>query len=120
LTTLDIALQGRLPIAIKIDVEGYETEIINGAAGVLSSADVCCLLMELNGSGSLYGFDDTALYERMKRLGFCPYGYSPFDRSLVPLSELGQRKNAIFIREKEKVQERLKTSRTYRALDVDF
>src|SRR5262249_18784570 len=52
--TLDAVLQGLSPSIIKIDVEGYEPEIIKGAKNTLRSDGLLAVLMELNGSGNRY------------------------------------------------------------------
>jgi FkbM family methyltransferase len=116
LITLDLALEDRQPIAIKIDVEGYETEVLNGAGKVLDSKELCCVLLELNGSGSFYGFDERRMYAQMLDLGFREFQYLPFERALVPLASPGQRNNAILIRDSKRIRDRLKTARHYRVL----
>ena len=80
-TTLDIALAKRDPAVIKIDVEGYETAVIDGADRTLRSPSLWAVLMELNG-GSRYGFDDRRLHERMLEYGFTSAGYDPLRREL--------------------------------------
>jgi len=77
MTTLDSALGKRCPILLKIDVEGYETEALNGASALLQSSGLCVLIMELAGSGSLYGFDERVLHARMQELGFEACIYEP-------------------------------------------
>ena len=40
------------PSLIKIDVEGYENEVINGAEKTLENQSLKAIIIELNGSGS--------------------------------------------------------------------
>lgn len=51
MTTLDDALASRVPILLKIDVEGYESEVLDGAAQTLAAPALRGVLLELNGSG---------------------------------------------------------------------
>jgi hypothetical protein len=41
---------------LKIDVEGFETEVISGAPRTLENPSLRCILMELAGYGKRYGF----------------------------------------------------------------
>ena len=71
------------PIMLKIDVEGFETEVISGARRTLEKPDLRCVLMELAGYGKRYGFDENVLRQRMIDFGFQPYRYEPFTRNLT-------------------------------------
>lgn len=109
MTTLDSALDGCAPIMIKIDVEGFENAVINGARATLEKQELCCVLMELAGTGSQYGFDEMQLRTLMSGYGFEECSYAPFKRRLVlgaPMSS----NNALFVRNLPFVQERLKNS----------
>ena len=50
--TLDEALDGRSPRLIKIDVEGFEEDVVRGAQRTLADPELKALILELNGSGS--------------------------------------------------------------------
>ena len=67
---------------LKIDVEGFETEVISGAHSILQKQDLRCVLMELAGYGKRYGFDENALRQRMADLDFESCRYDPFTRCL--------------------------------------
>ena len=64
---LDEILLDNLPNIIKIDVEGFETNVINGAHKILSNHNLKVLIIELNGSGSLYGFEDDFLNRQIAK-----------------------------------------------------
>jgi FkbM family methyltransferase len=109
MTTLDEALDAGCPSIIKIDVEGFETEVLRGAQETLPNPKLHCVVMELNGSSARYNFDETALLEEMLRHGFKQYMYSPFDRRLEAKMRNGAATagNTIFVRDLPFVQQRL-------------
>jgi len=117
-TTLDQVLESRLPIMLKIDVEGFETEVVYGARRTLEKPNLRCVLMELAGYGKRYGFDENVLRQRMIGFGFHPYRYEPFARNLTPEStETDHKKpsdNTLFIRDIEYVRQRIETAAIFR------
>jgi FkbM family methyltransferase len=108
--TLDGILENLpIPTLIKIDVEGFEQEVINGATKLLQSTTLKAIIIELNGSGGRYGFDEKNIHHQIKEAGFSPFSYDPFSRSLTPMSNFGLL-NTIYLREIDFVEERLKTA----------
>jgi hypothetical protein len=108
-TTLDAALHGENPSLIKIDVEGYETPVLQGAHVILKNQMLNAVIMELNGSGTRYGFDETQIIDLMLSNGFRTYSYDPFSRTLINLEGKNLRSgNTLFIRNKSFVEDRLR------------
>lgn len=106
--TLDHLLGDAVPALVKIDVEGFETEVLSGAHRVLKSRDTHALIMELNGSGTRYGYSDEQLLHKMKEYDFGTYRYDPFERKLVSLEgKSSGTGNTLFVRNIEFVAERL-------------
>lgn len=115
ITTLDAALQGRCPLMLKVDVEGFETEVIRGACATLRSGTLQCVLLELAGSGTAYGYDEAEIHKWMDSIGFTTYQYEPFQRSLT--ASAGKRcNNTLFIRDVEFVRKRLAEAVPFRVL----
>jgi hypothetical protein len=107
-TTLDIALDGELPAVMKIDVEGYETLVLKGAEKILKQQTLHSVIMELNGSGDRYGFDENKILELMLDHGFKTYSYNPLDRRLLILDGKNLSSgNTLFIRDEPLVTDRL-------------
>ncbi len=108
---LDLAAADFPASILKIDVEGYESEVIAGADQVLSQPGLFAVLMELRGHGSRYGFDENGLHQKMLSSGFRPYKYRPFDRALDALPGIDLvGGNTLYIRDLETVRRRLETA----------
>lgn len=104
--TLDDAVQAHCPLLIKIDVEGYETEVLRGAGATLSNPELQAVVIELNGSGQRYGFSDETIHDHLLSLGFAPYHYEPQTRELIALPAFGTH-NTIYLRNQQWVQQRI-------------
>ncbi len=107
-TSLDALLPERDAAVIKIDVEGHELAVLQGAHAVLSSPCLLAVVMETNGSGSRYGIGDEGLFSCMAQHGFDCYQYDPFARELL-VSDGGDG-NSIFVRDIEAVRERIRSA----------
>ena len=117
--SLDNVLSGRMPTMIKIDVEGFETEVIRGGAITFNSPSLMAVLIELNGSGQRYGFSEKAIRDTFLDRGFAPYCYNPFDRSLKLLADNCENKNAntLYIRDEKAVKKRLQEGAAFKILE---
>lgn len=116
--TLDDALRGERPVVIKIDVEGYEAEVLDGAARVLAEVSPLAVLIELNGSGRRYGHDDSALHRRLLDSGFSAASYDPLARAVsVHPSRDRTSGNTLYVKDIDAIRERVRTAPTYRVLD---
>ncbi len=120
--TLDTVLDDTEPTLIKIDVEGFETEVMAGAERALTSSALLAVIMELNGSGDRYGFDENALHQQMLDYGFTTCHYHPFERKLDALH--GSRSssgNTLYVRDVAKLSERVQTASRFKlGIGVDI
>lgn len=117
--SLDSVLAGHSPALIKVDVEGFETEVVAGAAQALAGSDLLALIIELNGSGVRFGFNEDRLHRDLLVLGFETYRYRPFDRELEPLD--GARSgtgNTLYVRDAVRLVERVRAAPRFRIMAV--
>lgn len=113
--SLDSAVGGRNPTMIKIDVEGFEAEVIRGARAVLSNPNLQAVLLELNGLGARYGLHDNETDTQMRDFGFKPSKYDPFTRTLTTVKFRNETGNTLYVRgEASDLTERLKTGRAFK------
>lgn len=114
---LDGALDSGEPLAIKIDVEGFESNVVAGAGRTFARESLKAVIMELNGSGERYGFDERDIHNQMLGYGFLPFSYEPFLRSLVPLTEKNNHSgNTLYLRDIPFIDTRLKSATPFRVL----
>lgn len=114
---LDALISDRPPRLIKIDVEGFETKVIRGARQTLSASELDAVIMELNGSGARYGFDETAIHRQMLDFGFTTWTYAPFERRLHSLGDKNlQSGNTLYLRNLPRVESRLATAPQFEVL----
>ena len=99
MNTLDNALAGRVPVMMKIDVEGFESSVIAGAPATLAGEQLQSVVMETNGSGAGYGASDDELHAGMIRAGFTPCRYEPFTRKVEPIESYSSSGNTIYVRD---------------------
>ena len=108
---LDGVLDGARPLVVKVDVEGWEAEVVAGAEGTLGGTDPRAVLIELTGLGARYGFDDAAVRRTLEAFGYAPATYRPLTRRLTP--EPVESENVLFVRDLPFFQERVQTAPTY-------
>lgn len=102
---LDDALAGRAPLALKIDVEGFETSVVAGARATLRAPSLLVVVMEMAGAGAHYGHDEAKLHQEMVSFGFTPYAYDAVARTFRPGSLAGG--NMVYVRDLEAVRARI-------------
>ncbi len=106
--TLDRIFAERVPLLLKIDVEGHEAAVLAGASHLLSDRRLKALIVEV-GSGFDIRPQDELVRERLVAAGFEPAAYDPFRRSLTDSEGDGRRlrHNLLWVRDRSFLQERL-------------
>ena len=78
LTTIDVyAERHRPPDLIKIDVEGFETDVLRGATNLLTARSPALLLEIVPGHLSRQGRSQTELVARLAELGYMIFNLTP-------------------------------------------
>lgn len=105
---LDSVLSGAALTVMKIDVEGFETEVLNGGSEAFQSSSLIAVIMELNGSGLRYGYDESYLHARMLGWGFAPASYDPVRRTVTPVqSRSAVDGNTLYVRDLDALRDRV-------------
>lgn len=113
--TVDSLCMDLAPVLVKIDVEGFETEVLKGMEKTLANASLSAIIIELNGSGKRYGFNEDDIHRLLLGHGFQPYHYDPFKRELFLLNTFGSH-NTIYCRDIGAVEERVRSGRRVRIM----
>ena len=113
--TLDALCSQRTPSVIKIDVEGYESAVLDGAKKTLSSNRVDAVLLETNGSGVRFGVTDDQLISTMLGFGFTACEYQFKERLLKPARRGGT--NTIFVRDVAATAAKCRSAPNYRLVN---
>lgn len=114
MTTLDTALNGLAPTLMKIDVEGFEAQVLAGGAATLKNSGLLAVIVETNGSGVRYSTSDSDLHDVMAAAGFSACTYEPFSRRLTPTGKPKAGANTLYVRYPDDAQTRVKSARRFR------
>jgi len=96
---LDDILNGRVPQFLKIDVEGFETNVVESAEKTFANKGLLGVIIELIGAGKNYGFNEDILHQKILSFGFDTYSYCPQKRELLSLKgKRNRKKNTLYLR----------------------
>lgn len=118
--TLDEILENQqCPALLKIDVEGFETEVLAGGKKTLVNSNLKAIIIELNGSGKRYGYDEQNIHNMLLEFGFNSFLYNPKKRSLTKVNSFGTH-NTIYIRDVDFCTNRVKSAEKLKILGREF
>lgn len=113
---LDDALAGQVPAVLKVDVEGFEGEVLEGALATLSSPALLGLVIELAPGR---GYDVADLHARIAAHGLTAVHYAPFERTLTPATAPRPgHGNALYVRDIDAAGARLASAPRFRVKEV--
>jgi hypothetical protein len=73
------------------------------------------IIIELNGSGLRYGFNEDDIHQTLLSVGFKPYQYDPFKRELYLMDSFGSY-NTIYCRDEAYIKSRVKASKGFKIM----
>ena len=114
---LDSVLEASAPMLIKIDVEGYEPEVLAGAARTLERPSLLAIIVEMDSSTPVLDRKEVSVHSTLTGYGFMPYAYDPFGRGLkaLPSKNLNSA-NTIYLRNPDRVADRVASAAPFRVL----
>lgn len=113
------SLLANQPTLIKIDVEGFETEVLKGMVLTLDAESLKAIIIELNGSGGRYGFNEADIHQLLISKNFIPHTYDPISRLLTTVTSFGTH-NTIYCRDMAFVNNRLKNAGKFKVMGESF
>lgn len=111
--TMDDVLNEKFPTVIKIDVEGYESQVLDGAKKIINNTSLIAIIIELNGSGKRYGKEDSEIHKLLLSKGFNSFQYDPLKHQLKSLKgKYNKIYNTLYLRNLDEIQLRISRKTT--------
>jgi FkbM family methyltransferase len=114
--TLDQILEGKCPVLIKIDTEGYEGNVLLGSQRVLQAPSLLAVSIEGDASKAYPSLDGLTVAGWMNKFSFVPVSYDGSTRTLSTNPSAFPMNNLLFARNFEECRQRLATARSVRVL----
>ncbi len=110
LDKLDNLLVNDNPCVIKIDVEGFEEQVLNGATDTLKKESLKALIVEVNSNNDLNA-SSSSILDFLMSYNFIPTEYNPFKNKIEVIEDIKSiRGNVIFVKNIEDINARLNNS----------
>jgi len=86
--TLDTILDGRVPLLMKMDIEGHEHNALLGADKTISADGCKAIVIEFSNTGEYYGYGNNATHKLLTSYGFKPFKYNYQKKELTSFDPL--------------------------------
>ncbi|MDB9775838.1 FkbM family methyltransferase [Vicingaceae bacterium] len=107
-----------IPNLLKIDVEGFEFKVIAGASELLGSDQLNAIIIELNGSGPRYGFNEDEIHNTLTQYNYSPYFYNPISKCFHRLEKQNKIDNTLYIKNIEIAKKKVSDSKSYKIMNT--
>lgn len=97
-------------IFVKIDVEGYEMNVLKGGTKFFSNQRVQAVIIELNGSGGAFGYRDDEIHALLLDCGFLAVDFDGIERKLSLRQGYNAEGNTIYLRDIEALSQKCRTA----------
>lgn len=112
-TTVDDVIGDRSPTLMKIDAEGCEVEVLEGAIHTLRNPALIALIVETDGFEERPGTRSGHAHRLVTDAGYAPCTYDPKKRSLLPREKGEVSSNIIYAKDIDAVRARVATARAF-------
>jgi hypothetical protein len=123
-STLDEELANCSPAMIKMDAEGYENHILDGASQTFSSPALLALIVDINANCHRYGLTESQIFARILNCGFIAVAYDPLERRLTPCdswdSDRGAEANTIFVLDINVATQRVRAAPKFKTIAYEI
>lgn len=102
-------------IFVKIDVEGYEMNVLKGGAEFFSNKRVQAVIIEMNGSGCAFGHRDDDVHALLVDRGFVAVDFDGLARKLSLKQGHNSEGNTIYLRDAEELALKCRAAPTHTA-----
>jgi FkbM family methyltransferase len=99
------------PSILKIDVEGYEAEVLAGATETAACPDLVAIITENSDESGHYGDGILSVSSFMQQHGFAPVTYDPWRREIQ--QDHRRSDNTIYMRNIEHVRQRVRAAEPF-------
>jgi len=110
---IDTILDGRIPTILKVDVEGYEKQAIEGATKTFADEGLKAVLLEIGSHSLRYEVQPVEIHNMMLEHGFHSYTYEPYSRTLMRLDSFASGDNTLYLRDVDFVLNRLRDGSSF-------
>jgi FkbM family methyltransferase len=112
---IDDIVRADCPCVMKMDVEGFEMQALQGATKLLGQNELRAISIEVMGISTRFGFSVTEIHDFITSFGFAKVGYDSLSRNLLAADDRDSTKrsrtdNVIYVRDIDEARHRVKAA----------